>query len=619
LCPPPPPPRAGALSSAFASQCAGCHGSTGEGRPPFPSLRNPIDADTFLRTVRQGRKGMPPFDELAAPEGRLRADFAALTSPQAGPAGAVADPDCGPGFRELPPSTVEARVARITRGLAAYRKPGPKGACAGCHSAAAIDLAFIGFSDADILRRAIPQIGVDDARAVLDLVHVLREQHLIERPLHPRRFRFLQPGHEVLAGLPQPLVYTGDEQPVGVHDAARDAAFARALVDDVKLRLVGQPIRSLADARAAETQLRQLDLRRLRVGVPFERWSEDGFHGPGSNVPTEWVAMLARAPAPGQEARWQALVDGYLAEPSTTNLGRMYDAIETATTGDAAAPLAARWSLRKYQAVQVASHMLLHRTLDIPDWYDGAPAGDPVARRQLAIARNPFWRVGDSVRQNPLNCNQPDPCTTFPPALDTTINPGDAARERQSYEEKMAWFWLGFTLDPALVVTEDSLATVSGDYFLALSQPWYQVHNAFIVAAIVTAKAGAADYRTMPGIALPGHGRWASPRPFMAFKHSERELHHPPPNDLRHPIHARLWANAFRMFLYLMDDELARTGEVFDRAHTLAAVMYMRGWFGPGRALESAPQSDLADLDAVVASIRARLATAIEVGVVQGY
>jgi mono/diheme cytochrome c family protein len=618
LCPPAPSPRAGALSGGFASQCAGCHGRNGEGRPPFPSLRNRMDAAAFLLTVRQGRKGMPPFDEADAPEARLRSDFAALQG-LADPTGAAGDPDCGPGLRELPPSTAESRAARIAHGLVAYRKPGPKGACAGCHSAAAIDLAFIGFSDADILRRAIPQVGVDDARAVLDLVHALREQHRIDRPLHPRRFRFLQPGHEVLPELRQPLVYPGDDQPVGVHDAARDAAFARSLVDDVKLRLTGEPIRSLAEARAAETQLRQLDLRRLPVGVPFQRWTEDGFHGPGSNVPTEWVAMLARRPAPGGEARWQSLVDSYLADPSTANLWRMYDAIETATTGEDAAPLAARWSLRKYQAVQLASHMLLHRTLDIPDWYHGAPAGDPAARRQLAIARNPFWRVGDSVRQNPLNCNQPDPCTTFPPALDATINPGDAARERQSYEEKMAWFWMGFTLDPALVVTEDSLATVSGDYFLALSQPWYQVHNAFIVAAIVTAKANARDYQNITGVALPGHGRWASPRPFMAFKHSERELHHPPPNDLRFPIHARLWANSFRMFLYLMNDELERTHEVFDRKRTLDAVSYMHQWFGPGRPLATVPDNDHSDLDALVPSLRQRLVTAVEVGVVQGY
>ena len=426
----------------------------------------------------------------------------------------------------------------------------------------------------------------------------------------------MQPGHEVLPELPQPAVYPGDMLMPGVRDAARDAAFALSLKDEVKLLLVGEPIRTVEQARAAEAQLLGLDLRSLKVGVPFERWTEDGFHGSASNVPTEWVAMLARRPGAGQEAAWQSLVDHYIAEPSTANLWAMYDAIEGTTVGESTAPLAARWSLRKYQSLQLAAHMLLHRTPELPDLHHGAPSGDPVARRTLAIARNPFWRVGDSVRQNPLNCNQPDPCTTFPPALDATMNPGDQARERQSYEDKMSWFWLGFTLDPALVMTEDSLATVTGDYFLALSQPWYQVHNAFIVAAIVTAKANARDYLDVKGVALPGHGLWASPRPFMAFKHSERELHHPPRQDLRHPIHERLWANAFRMYLLLMNDELGRTGKVFDRARTLEHVMFIRQWFG--RALELGASHT--DLDTLVTQLRQRLTAATEIGSVgSGY
>jgi mono/diheme cytochrome c family protein len=156
------------LSPAFAAQCAGCHGSSGEGQGPFPSLLTTPDADAFVSVVRTGRNQMPPFDEAAAPEARLRRDFvalqrASLSGEPAAPAPA-ADPACGPGRRELPPSSADERAARIERGLAAYRKPGPKGACAGCHSALAIDLAFIGFSDADILRRAIPQVGVSDAR-----------------------------------------------------------------------------------------------------------------------------------------------------------------------------------------------------------------------------------------------------------------------------------------------------------------------------------------------------------------------------------------------------------------------------------------------------------------------
>jgi mono/diheme cytochrome c family protein len=610
LCPEPPRITTG-LSAGFASQCAGCHGPAGDGRAPFPGLHAVPDVDSFVRTVREGRKQMPPFDEVAAPRDRLIADFAALTAPA--PAASGADPDCGPGYRSLPPLGEAERAARISRGMAAYRRPGPKGACAGCHSAAAIDLAFIGFSDADILRRAIPQVGVEDARAVVDLVHALRVRHRIDRPLHPRRFRLLQPGDEPLPEMRQPAVYPQLASP-GEHDAARDAAFARALVDDVRLRLVGDPIASLAEARAAERQLLELDLRRLKVGVPFPRWTEDGFHGAGSNVPNEWVAMLARRPADTDPGAFPALADAYIQDPSDANLWRLYDGIERTTAGDDATPLAARWSLRKYQALQVASHMLLRRTRALPDPLAGVASTDPAERRALAIARNPFWRVGDAVRQNPFNCNQPDPCTTLPPALDATLNAGDQARERQSYEEKMSWFWLGFTLDPALVVTEDSLATVSGDYFLALSQPWYQVHNAFVVAAIATAKANARAYQDVKGVALPGHGLWASPRPFMAFKHSERELHHPPRNDLRYAIHERLWANSFRMYLYLMNDELGRTGKVFDRARTVDAVGFIHQWFG--RTLEVG--QDHATLDALVTELRGRLARAAEIGVASG-
>jgi hypothetical protein len=256
---------------------------------------------------------------------------------------------------------------------------------------------------------------------------------------------------------------------VGEQDAARDAAFARSLKEEVGLRLLGDPIRTVEQAHAAEAQLMGLDLTRLRVGIPIERWTEDGFHGAASNVATEWIPMLARRPAPGQEGGFEGLAEAYRRDPSDANLWRLYDSIEALTVADGPS-LAARWSLRKYQAVQVASHMLLHRSRKVPDPFAGAGVvDDPAARRGLAIAHNPFWRVGDAIRQNPLNCNQPDPCTTFPPTLDVTVAPGDEARERQSYEDKLSWFWLGFTLDPALVVTEDSLATVTGDYFLALT------------------------------------------------------------------------------------------------------------------------------------------------------
>jgi len=609
LCPLPPTPSVTGLSAGFASTCAGCHGPTGQGQGPYPALTRVATLQEFVAIVRGGRKQMPAFSATSVSDDRLASDFAALRASTV--TAAVADPDCGPGATELSPASDKDLQARIAKGTEIFRKVGPKGACAGCHSSAAIDLAFIGYSDATILRRAIPNIGAEDAPAIVDMVHALRQKYHVERPLHPARFRFLQPGFDVLPEQQQPEIRLGSSP--GAHDAARDRAFATHLKDDIKLLLAGDSIESFDQAKAAQDQLLALDLPRLQTGVPIEKWTEDGFRGVEHNVPNEWIPMLSRGPAAGHEADWYALVDAYRSDPSDANLWHFYDAIDRLTVGHDDYPLADRWSLSKYKSVQIAAHMLLHRSLAIPDIYAGSSGTDPISRRKVAIAHKPFWAAGDRIRQNPLNCNTTDPCVQFPPALDATINTGDDARDRMTYEDKMSWFWIGFTLDPALLTTEEALPTVDGDYFLALTQQYYNVHNAFIVATIITNKANAPkEYMTMKGVATTGHGIWASPRPFLAFKQSERELHHPPKGDIRYDIHERIWANTFRMALYLMNDELGRTGQVFDRARTLQNVDFIHHWFG----LDLEVGQDHAALDALVDELHQRLAAATEIGAV---
>ena len=242
----------------------------------------------------------------------------------------------------------------------------------------------------------------------------------------------MQPGHDLLPEVVDPGATLSADP--GAHDEARDRAFGQHLQNDVKLLLLGDAriTKPRAQAKAAQDQLLTMDLRKLQVGVPIERWTEDAFNGPDSDVATEWIPMLARHPAPSSPAGVYALVDAYLADPSETNLWRFYDAVPAMTVGDPD-DLAARWSLRKYLAVQIASHMLLNRTLDLPNLYVGAPSSDPQAQRLTAIAHNPFWSVGDSIRLNPLNCNQPAPCTTFPAAMDMTFAEVDASGALQTY------------------------------------------------------------------------------------------------------------------------------------------------------------------------------------------
>lgn len=84
----------------------------------------------------------------------------------------------------------------------------------------------------------------------------------------------------------------------------------------------------------------QLDLRELRVGIPFDRWSEDPHNTP-AGLPTfesvaEWVPWHAQRPIPGMEEAWYAIVDDYLADPADeAKFWRFYDAIDEMTEPDA--------------------------------------------------------------------------------------------------------------------------------------------------------------------------------------------------------------------------------------------------------------------------------------------
>ena len=488
------------------------------------------------------------------------------------------DPRCGPAYNEdslfFPPSELPSIHQN---GLEAFRASGVHGACATCHVPDAFDLAVIGYSDEDIRRRALEHVSETQAEAIVRLIHAQRQSHELRRLLHPARFRPLQPGFSPLPGLtPQD----------------RDLAFLEYLRDEVGLLLVTDRIDSREKALQAEQQLLELDLHRLRIGVRLDRWSEDEFHGlshmgqdplDGSGLSgqvgsvAEWLPNMAIRP--DHESDFYRDFDTYAQNPTDVAFWTFYDQIGAATGSEEhvaseSEKRAFEWMQTKYQAVQVVGHMLRQRTLRYPDRGIDQLYPDLISNRTTAIDRQPFWRVGDLIRQHPLNCDAPHGCMFLPEFIPNETNL--QKRTLQSRILERAWFWAGWMVDPPLLTSDPSFETVSGDYFYPLHQGHWGGHYAFIMAKMSAEKANAKGWDKMAGPGVAGHGKWASIRPFLVYKHSEFQRPMFSPNDPRYLLQKRLLTNTARMWLYLVHEDLDRTGAAFDRAGTAKAINFAR-------------------------------------------
>ncbi|WP_224248420.1 hypothetical protein [Hyalangium gracile] len=509
------------------------------------------------------------------------------------PEPAGSDARCGRPYAAATAMSTEELQSRYNAGLAAWRYEGTRGSCASCHSPDAIELARVGYTDADVLRRASTHVDEARANAILGLIHAQRQRYDMKRLLHPARFRPLQPAYEPFAASTPNLP---------VHDSQaqneRDAAFMDHLVNDRKLLWATGRIDSLAKAHQAYDELHAIDLRHLRMGLPFDHLSEDGFHGEEHRSVFEWFPDMATRPKTSANAEWYQLVDAYLADPSDKNLWGYYDAIPTLTECNpdlaganlADYPRACQWMRLKYKSLQVFQHMLRKGTHLHPDFLvDERNGSEPVAisaHLEKVIARNPIWETGDFLRIHPLarrlpvTCdNGAHPCTVLPPVVDQSVhsNPDyNEARIKQSEVFQQTWFVMSFLRDPALLYEGDSFATFIGDYLESVLLPNYDVHHAFIVAKMAVEKSAAAGWMEAPGFRA-GTGKLASVRTF-SFKQLRDNFSPPPANNRRRPVHDRMFANFARMFIYLVEEDLRSTGEVFDRDEVLAAIRFMRTW-----------------------------------------
>jgi ubiquinol-cytochrome c reductase cytochrome c subunit len=156
-------------AALFSARCVSCHGSRGEGRGPYPALKdNPAVGDIAAveSLILQGRGGMPAYPELSPED---LADLVAYLGVLAGVAptgeGGAADEASGgtPTTTPAPTVTGDASLGeRLFTGSTSLAEGG--GACIACHVAGAHGAITGGALGAD-LSGAFQRYGSESALA----------------------------------------------------------------------------------------------------------------------------------------------------------------------------------------------------------------------------------------------------------------------------------------------------------------------------------------------------------------------------------------------------------------------------------------------------------------------
>lgn len=548
------------LSSAFRDGCASCHGGAGEGQGPYPTLPGKLTADEFVAKVRQGSRNMPAYTTGFVSDDVLRTDYAALAKRAA----TASLPTEHPALRWSDQEVSD----RYTAGLVAWRKGDARGAaCASCHSPDAIDLALIGYPDSTILRRAGQHLAIEDARKVVDFVHAQRRRFAITRPCAPS-WRPFQPGGEPLPG------NTVEQQ---------EMSFAAHLAS-LKLTVAVGRVDGLADAIKARDELLAIDLRKLRIGIPLPRWTEDMFNGPEHRSIVDWIPENPRIP---NDARWYALQDAYLADPSDANLFKLIDAYAQLTNdGGMAADFEAHQTVGarnwmgeampiKFETVLLGSHHFRLELLKRPGgWFDRprVPYADEVDGWM-----NPYFQVAQHSLSAPCandkECNRTYHLQLPSPLIDEAKAYDDASEFIASLSHP--FFTLGQLLDQGLLLSGGAgHNTTEAIYWNAehfphnhVHKPFFSIHRTFVQTQMMTAKGNtglAPLVRGDPNSPVPAllHGKWCRLTGLDVPKD---------PADPRGEVAAKLKTNALRTLLLLMREQLQKGAPVSVRSELLAS------------------------------------------------
>lgn len=471
--------------------------------------------------------------------------------------------------------------------LTMWRTNRAKSSCASCHGPDFFDLARIGTSDPELVRRAKLD-GASDAEAQVLIrgVAYLRQTYGLA-PENPRSFRPFQPGGAVLPG---------------ASNIERDLAFAGELARTMPTLTSATAIRSLADAKRARDEFLAVDFERLRIGIALPLWSADIAHGAQEGTFNDWIADVGRIAKPGREAEWLALQDAYLGDPSDLNFWKLYFAVDDMT--QVATPLtpvdpADRWkpdrfTSAKFKSVLIGQHGLRTQALRRAGFMRGPvafaylgteePFKSAFKSKSATVANgervpdflpNPWWDVGDVARFGfrPTELSRSSAGNTggadrmrdtakllgYPQFVQDSITP-TTLRETMLDDTQLAWFMLGVRLDPSLRRIGQSNSILVGEYLQAqFAQQDYYIHRVFqtglrtVMRAYQSDAMGPAFYNLHFGY-FTGYGRHMLTRWNSA---GEEKVS----SDLKArqvEAYKRITANFFRMSLYLHEEELDR-------------------------------------------------------------
>jgi mono/diheme cytochrome c family protein len=575
----------GAPPAAFISECSSCHGATASGKGSYPSLRGALTFEQLSAIVRAGRTStktvttaqgktiplqMPAFSAARVSDAELMAIYNYRSAPL--------DPNAKPGAYCLsrPEATwTDAQIDEAyKRGLKAWRTPGDvdQNACVFCHGPDAIEFAALGYPDSALYRRAFTHVSQPIVDDVIDMVHALRAKFHITEPPDPAVARPFQPGGEVLPGNSA---------------AERDKAFGQEL-KQMGLTLMGPPINSAADAQKAWQELVGLNLRTLRVGIPFNHYTEDIFNNDGA-TPTctdyhqcddhgtiaDWITDTPVLTGAAATALYP-LQDAYLANPTLDTLKAL---LHKAPRDEV------MWFKNKYLSVQIANFLFRQQAGGMP-MLDKLP--DVPFPVEGGANLNSIWMVGANLRDFIHNVGATLPTGGGKFSVPAETLPGLTRNNASEQLQRLIvpWFWLGFTFDPSTLNVEPDYVAEGDEYFTQetfLDNGASPIHAAFIVSKRTVSVMAQPTLPRSPNVFPffhPDLGRFpvtpmtmrsgyfpevtnfAEEKNFNTI--NNYQLKYMPTDADQKTLFQTYTANMYRMFMWTLVDELQKTPEIWN-------------------------------------------------------